>query len=172
MQAKLCKIEPSCHERPIFPISLDPIARILKPMGPPCALCWLKTICNGWVTSARIRQSNAIFQNFHARSCCLFGCSHDEPDALVHYVHCIPLWSAVQDLIPQFVLSPFGEDILGVSSPSRAQFLGVLLGFHIYHTLKGEQHCTWERLKQVSQMCYKVYIMPHLKARGSAVQVE
>ena len=162
------RLEPDCASRPFVPPDLNSLISLLRPMGPHCVISWMKTICNGWVTTKRVRHSTAIFQNFSSRPRCLFGCSHDEDDDLAHYLHCIPLWSCVQDLIPEFSLSPFSEVVVGYSSSvTKHQILGVLLGFHIYHSLKDEPNCSAERLKDVSSSCYKVFILPMLVKPGA-----
>jgi len=80
---------------------------------PPCVRAsLLRTISNGWVTSARLHLP---------WSTCRFGCSHSAPDALQHYVACPRLTqplAAYLDVLPDSpgpdylyrLLDPRGKD--------------------------------------------------------------
>eukprot|EP00973_Karenia_brevis_P055967 7784659-Karenia_brevis.AAC.1 len=79
-----------------------------------------------------------------------------------HYLKCIPLWCCIKDRIPSVKLSPYIEEILGLSGCTRVQVLGVLLAYHIYHSLHGETACSGARLEQLSKDCFKLYVLPNL----------
>ena len=116
----------------VFP---DELYRVLKSVGSHLSMAWLKTVTGSWVTSGRTRQSIDVFQHQRFLHACILGCGAGG-DCWNHYGSCVVLWSAIQNKIPRFQLSPHLPTILGFSAPSRDQILGVALAYFTYHSLR------------------------------------
>ena len=60
------------------------------------AMCWLKTMCNGWCTTTRMHEANKLN--------CVLGCI-GQSDSLQHYLIC-PIMNALLDEHFQFCIGP------------------------------------------------------------------
>ena len=72
-------------ERLVAESSLLELKRFLLPLPHSTPMCLLRTWSNGWFTSRRMHESEALP--------CIFGCDAD--DDLRHYLKCEALWTCV-----------------------------------------------------------------------------
>ena len=89
-------------------------------------MCVLKTWIGGWTTSRRMPEE--------VKMDCLFGCA-DQPDSLVHYLHCAPLWLLAGEALG--VVSPFNiTERLCILNPTVEHCQLLALCFQGYHYAK------------------------------------
>ena len=144
------------HADFVFPQELY---RILKSVGSHLAMAWLKTVTGSWVTSGRTRQSIDIFQHQRFQHACILGCGAGG-DNWNHYGNCVVLWSAIQNKIPRFQLSPHLPTILGFTAPSRDQILGISLAYFVYHSLRLQTNVPEAALNAAVVRQYAYHIGP------------
>jgi len=78
---------------------------------------YLRTLWNGWTTSARMR----TMSNARCADACLFDCSPTAEDRIEHYAHCLVVW--------QFLATPFPKGPgVNMDSKSIDTFFGVRQG--------------------------------------------
>eukprot|EP00973_Karenia_brevis_P049669 6894196-Karenia_brevis.AAC.1 len=139
---------------------LHSVFAVLQSQGPHISVSYIKSIFHAWTTSARVRQSITVFGHRPHRGHCIFGC--EGPDCWAHYVCCIPLWSAIADVLPSFELSPRPEVLLGLVGCTPCQVQGVCLGYHVYHALCNCGTIPQQRLEATVIGCYSSVIAPML----------
>ena len=123
-EAQLCDPIPS---KTALRACLDDVFACLRVVDKFVAMCWLKTIANGWTTTHRMHEP--------IKWSCIFGCT-DGLDELSHYLSCPILLSVVRHCFS----TPFGPTILHrlcIRSPSPQAAIMITTCFNIYHTLKG-----------------------------------
>jgi hypothetical protein len=101
------------------------VLNILNRSSPCVRSCVIKTLLNGWTTSARAHEE--------PRLPCLFG-HHDAPDALLHYASCEILWFKIH-----MALSMPRSNIYvrcGLISPAAATFKRLTISFVVHHAIK------------------------------------
>ena len=79
----------------------------------------------------------------------------------MHLKQCIPLWSCVQDNIPEFILSPDVDVLLGLHSANPTQVLGVVLAFHIYHSCQNLVVVSERQLWEKGLANFVHFVQPH-----------
>ena len=104
----------------------DLAASFYKSVDPYCAVCWLKTLCNGWCTSYRIHEPIKLE--------CVFGCAGFR-DQTQHYLVCPNLWGIVDEVFAT-ALPPTLMQRLNVVDPSRLGSSVITALFNMYHTIK------------------------------------
>eukprot|EP00973_Karenia_brevis_P030998 4276438-Karenia_brevis.AAC.1 len=95
-------------------------------MGHHYAIVILKTVTGGWITSRRTQQ---LIKD------CIF-CNCPSGDCMQHLFECDTLWYAIANAFPPF--SPFftHPELLGLPAHSPSQIYGVVLAYHVYHSLR------------------------------------
>ena len=91
------------------------------------AVCWLKTVCNGWNTSFRLH-SEVLLE-------CIFGCQGCK-DELQHYLSCEVLLALISEQFSCVNLGPTPLLRLNLIDPSPQKFVVITAMYNMYHTLK------------------------------------
>ena len=92
------------------------------------SMCWLRAVCNAWITAARFPVTGDLN--------CLFGCS--EGDALRHYVVCPALWRSVFRATA-FVVPSLLCDRLCLRNCSPESVVSLCVASHTLHSLRGRR---------------------------------
>eukprot|EP00973_Karenia_brevis_P060632 8432947-Karenia_brevis.AAC.1 len=104
---------------------MEALIDVLAKLGPHKISVFLKSVCGGWVTSARVRGTRAKFGTGVDRPLCIFGCP--QPDSWGHYLKCQPLWEVAAKAYPSFSVYSSTPELLGLKPAREAQIVGTCM---------------------------------------------